>query len=172
MIAQGEKNEEIVVGLMIGIALDLMYSIFLLVRNKYKIITSIFFMCIVVVIIGFFFSASYVNDRTNEYKAKYFSDKNDYIKISESIVQHYESNELQGEMTIWCFGGESEVIYGDSKNQESSLDISVPFKQNEVDEIVKISLESNSIWQEVIAEAIPWVSECFEENEVFTILGM
>lgn len=41
MIAQGEKNEEIVVGLMIGIALDLMYSIFLLVRNKYKIITSI-----------------------------------------------------------------------------------------------------------------------------------
>lgn len=40
------------------------------------------------------------------------------------------------------------------------------------DEIVKISLESNSIWQEVIAEAIPWVSECFEENEVFTILGI
>lgn len=40
------------------------------------------------------------------------------------------------------------------------------------DEIVQISLTSNAVWQEVIAEAIPWVSRCFEENEVFTIVGM
>lgn len=40
------------------------------------------------------------------------------------------------------------------------------------DEIVKISQKSNTIWREVIAEAVPWVSECFEENEVFTIIGM
>lgn len=80
MIAQGEKNEEIVMGIMIGIVLDLLYSIYLLVRSKRtktdkrknKIITFVIFSCIVVIVIGFFFSStftSYVDTRTTEYKA-------------------------------------------------------------------------------------------------------
>lgn len=33
-LAQGEKNEEIVFGLMLGIILDLILSIIILIRNK------------------------------------------------------------------------------------------------------------------------------------------
>lgn len=33
-LAQGEKNEEIVFGLMIGIILDLILSVIILIRNK------------------------------------------------------------------------------------------------------------------------------------------
>lgn len=40
------------------------------------------------------------------------------------------------------------------------------------DEILKLSQESGKIWGEVIAEAIPWVNECFKKYDVFTIMGM
>ena len=61
-IAQGEKNEEIVVGVLLGIVLDFIYSIYLLITNKIsntkkssKIIVSVFFSLIVVGIVGFVF---------------------------------------------------------------------------------------------------------------------
>ena len=38
--------------------------------------------------------------------------------------------------------------------------------------IVEISRKMNAEWEEVIAEVTPWVSMCFDENEVFTIIGM
>ena len=61
-IAQGEKNEEIVVGVLLGIVLDFIYSIYLLITNKIsnakkksKIIVSVVFSLIVVIIVGFVF---------------------------------------------------------------------------------------------------------------------
>ncbi len=39
-------------------------------------------------------------------------------------------------------------------------------------EIVKISQESWTIQNKIIAEALPWVNECFKEYDVFTILGL
>ena len=38
--------------------------------------------------------------------------------------------------------------------------------------IVEISQKSNLLWSEVIAEVTSWVEQCFEENEVFSVLGM
>ena len=145
-IAQGEKNEEIVAGVMLGIALDLIYSIYLLVINKNsktnrkrnKIITLIVFSCIVVVIIGFLFSSAFISftdDRTNEYKARYFSNKDSLIIISESITQHYESNDLQGEVSIWCSENDTEIFYGSSIDVEPQQYIKQPFEQSELDEI-------------------------------------
>lgn len=61
-IAQGEKNEEIVVGVLLGIVLDFIYSIYLLITNKIsnikktnKIIVSVIFSLIVVIIVGLVF---------------------------------------------------------------------------------------------------------------------
>ena len=39
-------------------------------------------------------------------------------------------------------------------------------------EIVRISREGEAVWEEVVAEAAPWVSECFQEYDRFTIMGM
>lgn len=39
------------------------------------------------------------NAQTDEYKERYFSNKESFIKISESIIRHYESNDLQGRMS-------------------------------------------------------------------------
>ncbi len=44
--------------------------------------------------------------------------------------------------------------------------------RNQWDEIIKLSQESGTIWGEVIAEATPWVNECFKKYDVFTIVGM
>ena len=61
-IAQGENNEEIIVGVLLGIVLDFIYSIYLLITNKIsnakkmsKIIVSVVFFLIVVIIVGFVF---------------------------------------------------------------------------------------------------------------------
>lgn len=61
-IAQGENNEEIVVGVLLGIVLDFIYSIYLLITNKIsntkktsKIIVSVIFSLIVVIIVGLVF---------------------------------------------------------------------------------------------------------------------
>lgn len=146
MIAQGEKNEEIVMGIMIGIVLDLLYSIYLLVRSKRtktdkrknKIITFVIFACVVIIVIGFFFSAtftSFIDTRTNEYKARYFSDKESFVEISESIIQHYEGNDLQGEVSIWCSENDVKIFYGSSISDEPKPYIKNPFEQSELDEI-------------------------------------
>ena len=39
-------------------------------------------------------------------------------------------------------------------------------------EIVRLSNEANHLCRSIIAEAIPWVEECFEEYDVFTICGL
>ncbi|MCD7748336.1 MAG: hypothetical protein LUI61_08415 [Firmicutes bacterium] len=44
--------------------------------------------------------------------------------------------------------------------------------KNQWGEITKISENSGLIWHEVIAEAAPWVTECFKKHDVFTILGI
>ncbi len=45
-------------------------------------------------------------------------------------------------------------------------------KKDQWAEIVKFSQESGAIWGEVIAEATPWVNECFKKYDVFTIIGI
>lgn len=40
------------------------------------------------------------------------------------------------------------------------------------DRIVKKSQDSGTILVDIIAEAIPWVNECFESYRIFTIVGM
>ena len=38
--------------------------------------------------------------------------------------------------------------------------------------IVTLSQTANPLCKDIITEAIPWVTECFEEYEVFTICGL
>lgn len=40
------------------------------------------------------------------------------------------------------------------------------------EEIVKIADQADPIWREVVEDAASWVTECFAEYEVFSILGM
>lgn len=40
------------------------------------------------------------------------------------------------------------------------------------EEIVTLSQTANLLCKDIITEAIPWVTECFEEYEVFTICGL
>lgn len=44
--------------------------------------------------------------------------------------------------------------------------------KNQWDKIVENSRDAGSNWENIIAEAIPWVNDCFEEYDVFTIMGM
>ena len=39
-------------------------------------------------------------------------------------------------------------------------------------EIIQISQDPHPAWYEIIAEAAPWVEECFLNHEVFSIMGM
>lgn len=38
--------------------------------------------------------------------------------------------------------------------------------------IIKISQKAHSIWYDIVEDATPWVTKCFEEYEVFSIMGM
>ncbi len=40
------------------------------------------------------------------------------------------------------------------------------------EEIVALSQTANLLCKDIITDAIPWVTECFEEYEVFTICGL
>lgn len=40
------------------------------------------------------------------------------------------------------------------------------------EQIVKLCSKKGSLWNKVIAEAAPWVEQCFEEYDIFTIVGM
>lgn len=93
-----------------------------------------------------------------EFQKGYYHNKcwlNDSISISDTLWDEFNLSELF-----------SSVIYN---FDYYGLNV---VNKKQWDNLVKIGQESNSIWQEVIAEATPWVSICFEENEVFTIMGM
>ena len=40
------------------------------------------------------------------------------------------------------------------------------------EQIVKLCSKKGSLWNKVIAEAALWVEQCFEEYDIFTIVGM
>lgn len=44
--------------------------------------------------------------------------------------------------------------------------------QKEWVKLLKRAEESGCLWKEVIEELVPWANECFENNDVFTILGI
>lgn len=44
--------------------------------------------------------------------------------------------------------------------------------KNQWNKIVENSREAGSDWENIIAEAISWVNDCFEEHDVFTIPGI
>lgn len=89
----------------------------------------ILFLCLVV------FLSSCSSTRTAEYKEQYFSNKDSFIKISELVIKHYESNDLQGRMSIWCSGDETNIFYNNSLSDEPEPTINTPFEQSELDDI-------------------------------------
>ncbi len=44
--------------------------------------------------------------------------------------------------------------------------------KNQWNKIVKNSRGAGLDWEDAIAEVIPWANDCFEEYEVFTIVGL
>ena len=50
-------------------------------------------------------------------------------------------------------------------------DLNIVNKQ-QWEEIVMLSQKANPLCKNIIAEAIPWVTECFKQYEVFTICGL
>lgn len=93
-----------------------------------------------------------------EFQMGYYHDKcwlPDSISISDFLWNEYHLSDLIG-YVIKNFD-----YYG----------ITIVTK-NQRDEIVRLSQESGVIWEKVIAEAVPWVNECFKKHGVFTILGI
>lgn len=93
-----------------------------------------------------------------EFQMGYYHDKfwlPDSISIHDSLWDEYHLSDLIG-CVIKDFD-----YYG----------ITIVTK-TQWEEIVRLSQKSGSIWEKVIAEAVPWVNECFKRHEVFTILGM
>lgn len=93
---------------------------------------------IIVTIIGiFFFFMLCINDRrSNSYKEQYFSDKESYTRIAEILIQYYEGNKLQDEVSIWCSENDATVFYGDSLDvYDDPIEIKKSFEKSELDEI-------------------------------------
>lgn len=104
-IAQGEKNEEIVFGVLLGIVLDFIYAIYLLVINKIskrksKITVSVIFSLIVLIFVGFVLLSPFIKFGEHTYQSA-----KDY---SESFLKHNQE--------------ELEIIAQDIlKNKQSSI---------------------------------------------------
>ena len=92
-----------------------------------------------------------------EYREQYFSNKDDFIKISELVIKHYESNDLEGRMSIWCSGEEAKVFYDEPLNDDIKQTINTPFEQSELDDIYDFIHGSRY--------------ECVEINEDFVEFG-
>lgn len=90
---------------------------------------SILFLCFILLL------SSCSNNRTAEYKEKYFSNKDDFFKIAELVIQHYKSNNLQNEVSIWCSKDETEVFYKNLLSNEPEPVINHAFQQGELDDI-------------------------------------
>lgn len=112
---------------------------------------AILFLCFIV------FLSSCATTRTNEYKEQYFSNKDDFIKISELVIKHYESNDLECKMSIWCSGEEAKVFYNNPLNDDMNPTINIPFEQSELDDIYNFIHDSRY--------------ECVEINEDFVEFG-
>ena len=92
-----------------------------------------------------------------EYREQYFSNKDDFIKISELVIKHYESNDLEGRMSIWCSGEEANIFYNNPLNDNMNPTINIPFEQSELDDIYNFIHGSRD--------------ECVEINEDFVEFG-
>ena len=112
---------------------------------------AILFLCFII------FLSSCSTTRTDEYKEQYFSNKDDFIKISELVIKHYESNDLEGRMSIWCSGEEAKVFYNNPLNDDTNPTINIPFEQSELDDIYNFIHGSRY--------------ECVEINEDFVEFG-
>lgn len=112
---------------------------------------AILFLCFIV------FLSSCSTTRTDEYKEQYFSNKDDFIKISELVIKHYQSNDLEGRMSIWCSGEEAKVFYDEPLNDDIKQTINTPFEQSELDDIYDFIHGSRY--------------ECVEINEDFVEFG-
>ena len=103
-IAQGEKNEEIVVGVLLGIVLDFIYSIYLLITNKasnkkaIKITVSVIFSLIVVAIVGLVLSPFETAIREHTYQsAKDFSES--FLKHNQEELENIAQETLKTKQT-------------------------------------------------------------------------
>lgn len=93
-----------------------------------------------------------------EFQKGYYHDKcwlSDSISISDTLWDEHRLSDLIGRV-IKDFD-----YYGTTVVTKAQWD-----------EIMKLSQEAGTLWGEVIAEATPWVNECFHKYNVFTIMGI
>lgn len=104
-VAQGEKNEEIVFGVLLGIVLDFIYSVYLLVANTIsktkkasKITVSALFSLIVVAIVGLVLSSSFTTFGEHTYQsAKDFSES--FLNHNQEELEDIAQNILKAKKT-------------------------------------------------------------------------
>ncbi|MBR7133317.1 MAG: hypothetical protein IKD04_07265 [Clostridia bacterium] len=130
-VAQGEKNEEIVFGVLLGIAIDLIYSMYLLVANKIsktkKVIVFVFFSLIVIAIAGLVLSNSFTTFGEHTYQsAKDFS---------EAFLKHNQK-ELE------CI---AQDILKDKQTSISEYKIAYEIKYDEHEEAVNFEIGSQGM---------------------------
>lgn len=109
------------------------------------------FLCFVV------FLSSCSTNRATEYKQQYFSNKDEFIKISKLLIKHYEGNDLKGRMSIWCSGEEANIFYDNTLSDDTAPTMNMPFEQSELDDIYNFIHGS--------------IYECVEINENFIEFG-
>lgn len=93
-----------------------------------------------------------------EFQKGYYHDK---CWLEDSISIHDE---------LWNKFNLSELISGVIENFDYYGTTVVT--KSQWNTIVKNSKEADPVWEDIIAEVIPWADHCFEEYEAFTILGM
>ena len=104
-VAQGEKNEEIVFGVLLGIVLDFIYSMYLLVTNNIskikkasKITVSVIFLLIAVAIVGLVLSSSFTTFGEHTYQsAKDFSES--FLKHNQEELEDIAQDILKAKKT-------------------------------------------------------------------------
>ncbi len=104
-VVQGEKNEEIVFGVLLGIVLDFIYSMYLLVTNNIskikkasKITVSVIFLLIAVAIVGLVLSSSFTTFGEHTYQsAKDFSES--FLKHNQEELEDIAQDILKAKKT-------------------------------------------------------------------------
>ncbi|MBQ8164190.1 MAG: hypothetical protein IJZ94_00035 [Clostridia bacterium] len=100
------------------------------------------FLLVSIVVMIVALSACNVYD-TKEYKNKYFSNSEDFVTIKNILVNHYEDNELQGNLRIWR-DEDGAKIYADGFDglvNNSSFDI--PFSDDDISKINTFLMKSS-----------------------------
>ncbi len=87
--------------------------------------------CLIFVMCFTLFLSACSNKRTEEYKKQYFSEKDTFIKMSEIVIRHYKTNDLEDGFSIWCGDSETNVFY----DTEPNPTINYTLTQNELDDI-------------------------------------